>query len=72
MSITEVVGLEGSSVVLEEIFRFKPGQVTAGTDHIEGNFITAGLMKRSVLVEKSRFFGLSDQLDSLFQARGYI
>ncbi|PJC86109.1 pilus assembly protein CpaF [Vibrio sp. HA2012] len=72
MSITEVVGLEGSSVVMEEIFRFKPGQVTPDSDRIEGNFITAGLMKRSVLVEKARFFGLSEQLDSLFQARGYI
>ncbi len=72
MSITEVVGLEGSSVVMEEIFRFKPGQVTPDSERIEGSFITAGLMKRSVLVEKARFFGLTEQLDSLFQARGYI
>ncbi len=70
MSITEVVGLEGSSVVMEEIFRFKPEMVHPGAEKVEGNFITAGLMKRSVLVEKARFFGLSDQLNSLFQARG--
>lgn len=72
MSITEVVGLEGSSVVMEEIFRFRPEQSIAGADKVEGNFVTAGLMKRSVLVEKARFFGLADQLDALFQAKGRI
>ncbi|MDG3085976.1 CpaF family protein [Vibrio hannami] len=68
MSISEVVGLEGSNVVMEEIFRFKPNQITADAERVEGNFVTAGLMKRSVLVEKSRYFGLEKQLDSLFAA----
>lgn len=69
MSITEVVGLEGSNVVLEEIFRFQPMAYQAGGDgKVKGNFVTAGLMQRSVLVEKARFFGLEEQLNAAFRA----
>lgn len=67
MSISEVVGLEGSSVVLEEIFRFQAAGEHADDGKIKGNFITAGLMQRSVLVEKARFFGLESQLNEAFQ-----
>ncbi|BDU39726.1 pilus assembly protein CpaF [Vibrio nigripulchritudo] len=67
MSISEVVGLEGSSVVLEEIFRFQATGEHSDDGKIKGNFITAGLMQRSVLVEKSRFFGLENQLNEAFQ-----
>ncbi|MGF1762020.1 CpaF family protein [Aliivibrio kagoshimensis] len=65
MSITEVVGLEGSNVVLEEIFRFKP-EPQGSDGKVKGNFVTAGLMQRSILVEKSRFFGLEEQLNAAF------
>ncbi|EGU48899.1 putative type IV secretion NTPase [Vibrio ichthyoenteri ATCC 700023] len=67
MNITEVVGLEGDSVVLEEIFRFEPKLSEENAKQVRGNFVTAGLMKRSVLVEKARFFGLESQLDAIFQ-----
>ncbi|MEL0636581.1 CpaF family protein [Marinomonas sp. TI.3.20] len=66
MSITEVVGLEGSSVVLEEIFRFQPNYNQSGHGKLQGEFVTSGLMKRSVLFEKARFFGLEDRLQSAF------
>jgi pilus assembly protein CpaF len=69
MSITEVIGLEGSNVVMEEIFRFEP-RMSEDSNVVNGEFLTAGLMKRSVLVEKARFFGLEKQLDSLFYRRG--
>ncbi|MFT2099118.1 CpaF family protein [Marinomonas sp. 2405UD66-6] len=67
MSITEVVGLEGSSVVLEEIFRFQPSHNQKEQGKLEGEFVTPGLMKRSVLYEKARFFGLEERLLSAFQ-----
>lgn len=67
MSITEVVGLEGQNVVLEELYRFKPEYTNPNADKVDGNFVTAGLMKRSILVEKARFFGLEAQLESAFQ-----
>ncbi|MDA0127744.1 CpaF family protein [Vibrio sp. MarTm2] len=72
MSISEVVGLEGQSVVLEEIFRFVPNQMQGDDGKVRGNFMTAGLMQRSVLVEKAKFFGLDAQLSQLFAAREAI
>ncbi|HIF9267442.1 CpaF family protein [Photobacterium damselae subsp. damselae] len=67
MSISEVVGLEGSNVVLEEIFKFQTiSPDTSG--RVRGNFITAGLIQRSVLVEKARFYGLDEQLKAAFKS----
>ncbi|OOE90433.1 CpaF family protein [Salinivibrio sp. AR640] len=68
MSITEVVGLEGANVVMEEIFRFQPVYQQSGEGKVRGNFMTAGLMQRSVLMEKARFFGLEEKLSSAFKA----
>ncbi|WP_162062826.1 CpaF family protein [Vibrio taketomensis] len=71
MSISEVVGLEGSNVVMEEIFRFEPSVSNDGEGKVNGEYVSAGLMKRSVLVEKARFFGLEGNLNSVFGfARG--
>lgn len=67
MSITEVMGLEGDNVVLEEIFRFQPSYQQSDDGVLEGDFVTAGLMKRSVLFEKARFFGLENRLIDAFK-----
>jgi pilus assembly protein CpaF len=67
MSITEVMGLEGNNVVLEEIFRFQPGHQQAENGKVVGSFITPGMMQRSVLMEKARFFGLENKLVSAFE-----
>lgn len=65
MSIAEVIGLEGSSIVLEEIFTFEAGH-SEEANKVVGEFVTPGLMKRSVLYEKARFFGVVDVLDRIF------
>ncbi|MBF9002242.1 MULTISPECIES: CpaF family protein [Vibrio] len=70
MSITEVIGLEGQSVVLEEIYRFQPTFSHSEDGKVNGQFVTAGLMQRSVLVEKAKFFGLAEQLLSSFSPTG--
>ncbi|MFA0725163.1 ATPase, T2SS/T4P/T4SS family, partial [Vibrio sp. 10N.222.49.E5] len=49
MSITEVVGIEGSNVVLEEIFKFQP-MIQSESGKVSGRYVTAGMMQRSVLV----------------------
>lgn len=67
MSITEVMGMEGNSVVLEEIFKFQPSYQKSEHGKLDGNFVTSGLMKRSVLHEKARFFGLEDRLREAFR-----
>ncbi|MEZ8818333.1 CpaF family protein [Vibrio sp. 10N.222.54.A1] len=66
MSITEVVGIEGSNVVLEEIFKFQP-MIQSESGKVSGRYVTAGMMQRSVLVEKAKFFGLEEQLNSAFR-----
>lgn len=67
MSVSEVVGLEGDAIVLEEIFKFHhSGQVQNGK--VVGNFTTAGLPRRSVIAEKASFYGLQSQLNGLFGA----
>ncbi|WP_122036702.1 CpaF family protein [Aliivibrio sp. EL58] len=68
MSIAEVVGLEGNNVVLEEIFFFKPNKDQSDEGKVKGNYFTSGLMQRSVLMEKARFFGMEDKIQSAFRA----
>lgn len=67
MSISEVVGLEGDSVVMDEIYRFVPSVHDNPQNRITGQFVTHGLMKRSALYEKAAFFGLHNELSKLAQ-----
>lgn len=55
--ISEIVGLEGDSVVMEDIFRFENNGV-GDEGKISGEFRTPGLSKRSVIYERAKFFGL--------------
>ena len=63
---SEIVGLEGESVVMEEIFRFQYEEVGYG-EAVRGRFLTEGLMQRSELVKKAHFYGLYDELMKAFQ-----
>ncbi|KIF54888.1 CpaF family protein [Vibrio owensii] len=65
-SISEIVGLEGDSVVMEEIFRFQYDEVGYG-EAVRGRFMTEGLMQRSELVKKAHFYGLYEELMQAFQ-----
>ncbi|MFA1562331.1 CpaF family protein [Aliivibrio fischeri] len=70
MSITEVIGLEGTNVVLEEIYKFQSSGQHSSEGKILGDFVTSGLMQRSVLVKKAKFFGLEEQLNNAFKNAG--
>ncbi|BCL69519.1 pilus assembly protein CpaF [Vibrio nigripulchritudo] len=63
--ISEVVGLEGDSVVMEDIFRFE-NKGTLEDGKIDGEFRTPGLSKRSIVYERAQFFGLENVLEELF------
>lgn len=65
-SISEVVGLEGDSVVMEEIYRFQYDDSEFG-ETVKGHYMTNGIMQRSELVKKSQFFGLYDDLMASFK-----
>ena len=64
MSISEVMGVEGDKITLEEIFHFNITQQSG--EKIQGVFTSSGLLKRSVLSTKARFFGLEELLRSAF------
>ncbi|WP_210444095.1 ATPase, T2SS/T4P/T4SS family, partial [Vibrio crassostreae] len=65
-SISEIVGLEGESVVMEEIYRFRYDDAHYG-ETVKGEFVTDGIMQRSELVKKAQFFGLYDELIAAFK-----
>ncbi|WP_139045894.1 CpaF family protein, partial [Vibrio cidicii] len=65
MYISEIVGLEGDNVVMEDIFRYETtGQSESGK--IVGEFRSPGLSKRSVIYERARFFGLEETVREIF------
>ncbi len=61
MSITEVIGMEGKNVVLEELFCFQ-SDPHHHEGKITGHYETTGVMSRSVLFEKARFYGVDKEL----------
>lgn len=61
--ISEIVGLEGDSVVMEDIFRFENNGI-GDEGKISGEFRTPGLSKRSVIYERAKFFGLDGHFRS--------
>lgn len=67
MSITEVLGMEGENVVLEELFSFQSNPYN-NDGKITGRYETAGVMNRSVLFEKARFYGVDKELAETISA----
>ena len=65
-SISEIIGLEGDNVVLEEIYNFRFDDAHFGGT-VKGDFFTNGLMQRSELIKKAQFFGLYDELMASFK-----
>jgi pilus assembly protein CpaF len=62
--ISEIIGLEGSQVVMEDIFTYESdGKKT--NNKLIGKFVCNGLMKRSKLYQKAQMFGLEEQLSSI-------
>ncbi|CAE6877697.1 ATPase CpaF [Vibrio sp. B1ASS3] len=67
MSITEVLGMEGKNVVLEELFSFQSNPYN-NDGKITGRYETTGVMNRSVLFEKARFYGVDKELADTISA----
>ncbi|MFN1584360.1 CpaF family protein [Vibrio rotiferianus] len=67
MSITEVIGMEGKNVVLEELFCFQ-SDPHHHEGKITGHYETTGVMSRSVLFEKARFYGVDKELADTISA----
>lgn len=65
-SISEVVGLEGENVVMEELFRFQPSEGQS-MDKVLGEYLSPGIMQRSILMQRSAYFGLQEELMHAFR-----
>ncbi|BDY04208.1 CpaF family protein [Ferrimonas sp. YFM] len=65
-SISEVVGLEGDNAVMEELFQFHSDDHQA-RDKITGEFVSSGLMQRSMLMRQAAYYGLQEELMEAFQ-----
>ncbi|MEC6831726.1 CpaF family protein [Photobacterium toruni] len=65
-SIAEVVGLEGNNVVLEELYKFQPSAQQDGTK-VRGEFVTQGIMQRSILMQRAAYYGLQNELMAAFR-----
>ncbi|MBW8183274.1 CpaF family protein [Shewanella nanhaiensis] len=67
-SISEVVGLEGENVVMEELFKFQPTEGQS-MEKVLGEYLSPGIMQRSVLMQRAAYFGLQDELMLAFRGQ---
>lgn len=64
--ISEIMGMEGDNVVLQNIFSFKPKNVRDEQGKIQGDFINHGLFNRSSVRINADIYNLSQELNSIF------
>ena len=66
--ISEIMGMEGDNVVLQNIFSFKPEKTRDEYGKIQGEFINHGLFGRSSIRVNAEIYNLSNELKSIFSA----
>lgn len=66
--ISEIMGMEGDNVVLQNIFSFKPEKTRDENGKIKGEFINHGLFGRSSIRVNADIYNLSNELKSIFSA----
>lgn len=66
MHISEVMGIEGERVILQDIFTFATHAERTPEGRIQGEFLNHGLLLRSVVMRNAAMFSLSDELKQLF------
>lgn len=67
MNISEVMGIEGDLIVLEDIFSFKGAIERDADNRIKGEFICHGFLARSAVARNAHLFGLDDALRQVMQ-----
>lgn len=66
MNISEVMGIEGDRVILQDIFSFKSCSERDENGKIVGEFINHGLLVRSAVMKNAVMFSLDDELKQIF------
>ncbi|MBR0573542.1 MULTISPECIES: CpaF family protein [Pasteurellaceae] len=67
ISITEIMGMENGQVVLQDIFSYKSSKERTKEGKIIGEFISHGLLSRSIVSQNAQIFNLSAELESIFK-----
>ncbi|CNF54279.1 putative tight adherance operon protein [Yersinia enterocolitica] len=68
--ISEIMGMEGDNVILQDIFSFKPAKERGSEGKIQGEFINHGLLNRSSVRINADIHNLSNELNSIFSLVG--
>ncbi|GLR07769.1 pilus assembly protein CpaF [Mixta theicola] len=66
MNISEVMGIEGDRVTLQDIFSFQSRSERDEQGKIQGEFINHGLLMRSAVMHNAVMFDLSNELKKIF------
>lgn len=66
MNITEVMGMEGDNIVLQDIFTFNARETRDDDGKIHGEFVSYGLLKRSSVYRQAVVYGLTEPLRYIF------
>lgn len=66
MNISEVMGIEGDRVILQDIFSFKIHSERDDNGRITGEFVNHGLLMRSAAKRNATMFNLDDELNKIF------
>lgn len=64
--ISEIMGMEGDNVVLQDIFSFKPAKERGQEGKIQGDFVNHGLLSRSSVRINADIYNLSNELNGIF------
>ncbi|POD91189.1 CpaF family protein [Pectobacterium odoriferum] len=66
MNISEVMGIEGDCVILQDIFSFESQSERDEQGAIKGEFVNHGLLMRSAVMRNSIMFNLNRELKQIF------
>ncbi|ATW30191.1 pilus assembly protein CpaF [Candidatus Williamhamiltonella defendens] len=64
--ITEIMGMEGDNVLLQDIFSFVPAEERDHAGKLSGEFVNHGLFIRSSVRKRATIFNMSQELNQIF------
>ncbi|QLB12351.1 pilus assembly protein CpaF [Bisgaardia hudsonensis] len=67
MNITEVMGMENGQIVMQDIFSYQPSKFRDKDGKIIGEFVSHGLLSRSIVAQNAQIFNLSEELKGIFE-----
>ncbi|AKA38261.1 CpaF family protein [Yersinia ruckeri] len=67
-NISEIMGMEGENVIIQDIFTYKKLDGRDENNHVKGDFICHGLFMRSIVRTHADVHGLGDELNKIFSA----